>query len=247
MQPPLITIVTPTKNARHTISRLIRSLEAQTEKSFVWLVVDSGSDDNTLDLVRCAQLAKIKVLEGKDFSIYHGLNRALGILDTRYYLVAGADDCLEKTSVENYYACVEQGSDPDFVFSATRRRDKIVFPKRHLGWLYGMHGIGSSHSVGTLIKACLHNQVGPYSSRYPMLADAFFVKRAIMMGASSVHSKHIAGTYGEDGLSSSDALHYNLEFFDVQLQTERFALIQLCLFLLRLLKLSLSNREYKHL
>lgn len=42
-----LTIFTPTFNRCHVITKLYDSLEMQSDKDFVWLVVDDGSDDST--------------------------------------------------------------------------------------------------------------------------------------------------------------------------------------------------------
>ena len=46
-----LTIFTPTYNRAQTLPRLYDSLKRQTNKNFVWLIVDDGSEDNTKSLV----------------------------------------------------------------------------------------------------------------------------------------------------------------------------------------------------
>lgn len=46
-----LTIFTPTYNRGYIINKLYESLCEQTDKDFVWLLVDDGSTDNTKDLV----------------------------------------------------------------------------------------------------------------------------------------------------------------------------------------------------
>lgn len=47
----IITIFTPTYNRAHLLERLYLSLIKQTNHSFIWLVVDDGSTDNTKELI----------------------------------------------------------------------------------------------------------------------------------------------------------------------------------------------------
>ena len=49
---PLLTIFTPAYNRAHTLSRTYESLCRQSCKDFIWLIVDDGSADNTVELVR---------------------------------------------------------------------------------------------------------------------------------------------------------------------------------------------------
>jgi len=46
-----ITVFTPTYNRAHTLGRLYESLKKQTNKEFIWLIIDDGSTDNTKDLI----------------------------------------------------------------------------------------------------------------------------------------------------------------------------------------------------
>ena len=47
----LITIFTPTFNRKEQLKVLYASLCNQTNKDFIWLIVDDGSTDNTEELV----------------------------------------------------------------------------------------------------------------------------------------------------------------------------------------------------
>ncbi len=46
-----LTVFTPTFNRAYCIHQVYDSLLRQTEKNFMWLVVDDGSTDNTRELV----------------------------------------------------------------------------------------------------------------------------------------------------------------------------------------------------
>ena len=46
-----ITIVTPTYNRVHTLTKCYESLCNQSKKDFLWLVVDDGSTDDTEKLI----------------------------------------------------------------------------------------------------------------------------------------------------------------------------------------------------
>ena len=48
---PTITVFTPAYNRAHTIMRTYESLLAQTNKDFLWMVIDDGSTDNTKELI----------------------------------------------------------------------------------------------------------------------------------------------------------------------------------------------------
>ena len=46
-----LTVFTPAYNRAHTLGRTYKSLCAQSNKDFIWMVVDDGSTDHTRQLV----------------------------------------------------------------------------------------------------------------------------------------------------------------------------------------------------
>lgn len=47
-----ITVFTPAYNRADLLSRCYKSMQEQTNQNFVWMVIDDGSTDNTLDVLK---------------------------------------------------------------------------------------------------------------------------------------------------------------------------------------------------
>ena len=231
---PTIAVITATLNAEKYLPRLIKSLHEQTDGDFEWIVADGNSTDATARLVESSGL-RARLLQGKDFGIYDALNRAVAACSCDYYLVIGADDTLTPNALHDYRAAAHTQSLPDLVAAAYRKREAVHYPHKRLGWLYGMLGVASSHSVGLLIKRDLHTRFGWYSSKFPIAADQLFVKTAITRGASVHRERFVAGEFSVDGTSGTDSLGVISEIFRVQVRTERFALLQYLIFMARLM------------
>lgn len=236
-----ITVITATLDAANALPGLIRSLEDQTDLAFTWVVVDGCSVDDTESLVRQVRGFQTRFLQGKDFGIYDALNRGVLSIQDGYYLVMGADDELEPDAIAKFRAAIATGQSPDFVAAAIRQDGRLLKPRRRMGWLYGMRGIASSHSVGLLIKRSLHEKYGLYSKKLPIAADQLFVKQAVADGASVFHVPFVAGTFGVRGTSGSDPLGVLTEVFRVQVRTEKYVLGQYLIFIARLAKLYISG------
>jgi len=233
--PARLTIVTPTKNCVAAIEGLIDALNNQGDMNFVWLVADACSTDGTVELVKDRAKCQTKVIVSEDFSIYHGMNKALADIDTDYYLVVGSDDRLDAGTVEFINRTIREQAF-DLLFGAVMINGRKVRPGNKLGWLFAMHGVGSSHSVGTIIRTDLHKRFGAYSKRYPVLADQFFIKSVIYGGAKIIRSDQVFGYYSIGGFSGTHALDYLTDLLKLQLQTEKYWLLQLLLGFARLTK-----------
>lgn len=97
MNSELITYLTTTFNRRDDLSRLFVSLENQTVKNFLWLVIDDGSTDKTDELVKTLQKkASFSVIYKyeKNGGKHRALNHAFEYLKTPLTMVIDSDDIL---------------------------------------------------------------------------------------------------------------------------------------------------------
>lgn len=76
----MISIIIPTYNAAKCLPPLLESLEAQTIKEYELIVVDSSSEDNTVDIAR-SHNANVIIIQRSDFR--HGATRTLATQEAR--------------------------------------------------------------------------------------------------------------------------------------------------------------------
>lgn len=121
-----ISIITVVYNRRDTIAEALRSLRAQTYREIEHIVIDGGSRDGTLDVLRAeADEATILVSEPDD-GIYDALNKGLERATGEIVGVLHSDDVLAH---ERVLATVAEafGDGPDAVYGDLDyvRRDDI--------------------------------------------------------------------------------------------------------------------------
>lgn len=98
-----ITVFTPTYNRAYTLPRLYQSLLMQTDKRFIWLIVDDGSTDDTNELVKnWIQENKVTIhyeyQENQGKSMAH--NRGVELTKTELFTCVDSDDFLTETAIE---------------------------------------------------------------------------------------------------------------------------------------------------
>ena len=114
----MLSIITPTYNCEQQIMRLIKSLEIQNVSEFEWIVVDSMSKDNTLELVNSSKIKSKKIICEKDFGIYDAINKGIRLANFDYYIVAGSDDYFYEHTIKSYIDTLQNSQLPiDFIFS----------------------------------------------------------------------------------------------------------------------------------
>ena len=110
-----LTIFTPTYNRAHTLTRLYRSLCAQTCKDFEWLVIDDGSTDGTKELVKSFAdegIIPVEYIYKENGGLYTGYNAAYAVIQTELNTCIDSDDAMPANAVEIILSTWEKrGSD----------------------------------------------------------------------------------------------------------------------------------------
>src|SRR5258705_11239297 len=88
-------IITPTLNSGPKLEATINSVLSQKEDLFEYIVVDGGSSDETLNLLR-KHGERIKWISEKDRGVYDAMNKGIGMASGRYLYFLGAGDHLRE-------------------------------------------------------------------------------------------------------------------------------------------------------
>ncbi|TAK85446.1 MAG: glycosyltransferase [Betaproteobacteria bacterium] len=89
---PLVSIVTSTLDAAEVLPHTIRSLAAQEGARFEWIVVDGGSSDGTVELLRRHEKLIGRWLSEPDAGICDAWNKALAMARGEWLVFLGAGD-----------------------------------------------------------------------------------------------------------------------------------------------------------
>ncbi|RRJ61624.1 glycosyltransferase family 2 protein [Paenibacillus oralis] len=98
----LVTVVVPTYNKAAYIEEALKSIENQTYRDWRLLVVDDGSTDNTVSIVkRVMDPSRTQVIERKqNQGVCHVLNQALQTIQTKYFIQVDGDDWIVPETIE---------------------------------------------------------------------------------------------------------------------------------------------------
>lgn len=124
-----VSVIIPVYNAAEYIEANILNLSNQNYKDFEIILIDDGSQDNSLEILqKFEQQANVTVLH--QFNQGPGAARNLGIKNAngRYICFLDADDILAPTSIGQRVELLEQYPDVDFVFTDITRVDKADEP-----------------------------------------------------------------------------------------------------------------------
>jgi glycosyltransferase involved in cell wall biosynthesis len=198
-----LSIVTPAYNARNTIETTLKSVLLQkSEWSVEYIVVDGGSSDGTVDLLRKYD-EYIKWESAPDDGIYDAMNKGIrrargdwvGILNSDDWYVKGAFQKLESAIHRQPRAGIVVGG----VIRVSRdgATGKYVSPPQET-----FTTLKPNNHPATFVRRNVYQRLGTYRLSYPIAADLDFILRAQEEGVSIVR-EDTPFTYMREGGASS--------------------------------------------
>ena len=98
-----LTIFTPTYNRAYCLRTLYNSLKVQTDKDFVWLVIDDGSTDDTKELIsefQAEDVLELQYVYQENSGKHVAHNKAVKLCQTELFVCVDSDDFLTDNAVE---------------------------------------------------------------------------------------------------------------------------------------------------
>ncbi len=119
-----VTVVVPVYNASSYISRCIDSILSNNYKSYKLLLINDGSTDNTLDILKDYEkrYKNIQVIDQKNRGVSNTRNIAINLAKTKYIMFIDNDDYIKSDYISTYVKAIDN-SDYDMVIGGYQRID----------------------------------------------------------------------------------------------------------------------------
>lgn len=169
-------IITPTLNNRNSLIKTINSIEKQNYKNFEYIVIDGGSTDGTLEVLKNEKIIT-KWISEKDFGIYDAINKGINLSKGIYVNTINSGDEYFTENSLNIIKSYFDKNDVSFVFGAVKKNK--IYHKYEPNKMYWSFNFYPSHSGGFFIKRKIHNEIGLYNLKYKCSSDYDFFWRLI--------------------------------------------------------------------
>lgn len=178
-----ISVITVCYNSDKTIGHTLRSVGEQTHGDIEHIIVDGGSKDNTLEVVKAGGLHVAKVVSEKDNGIYDAMNKGIQMATGDVVAFLNADDFYKDADVLTLVAGVMQAEHLDALYGDVEffrpgQRDTVVrrynsgrFTAGRLGW-----GWMPAHPA-LFVRRALFERYGVFRTDYRIAGDFEFVAR----------------------------------------------------------------------
>ena len=236
MEKNKISIITVVKNSSSTIEKTINSVLAQEYNNLEYIVIDGGSNDGTIDIIKKYRDKIDKLIIENDNGIWDAMNKGLKIAKGDIVGFLNSDDTYNQNTlkiVNNYF----NNFKIDFLFGSVKKY-KIMhgFSPWKIKYSFGFY---TSHSVGFFINLDKHKKVGFYNSKYFSADLDIFYKIIVKHKMKGIASKKIEifGEFARGGYSSK--VNYIDHLFDlnqIRIDNGQNKYLVYALFLIKIIK-----------
>lgn len=183
---PLVSVITVVFNGVATLECAIRSVLQQTYDNVEYIIIDGGSDDGTLDILRRYDDRLDYWVSGKDAGIYDAMNKGIALAKGDYIGMLNADDYFAGPSALERIVRRLEESDADAVFSCLDivdpdNLDRVLRKYRIPNFSPFMLRIGvmPPHPTFYCRRSC-YEEAGPYRTDYRIAADFEMLARMLL-------------------------------------------------------------------
>jgi len=120
---PLLSIVTITRQNRDGLAMSAKSLAAQIQDNFEWIVIDGASSDGTAELLKKAPRTPNFLQSQPDHGIYDAMNKGLSRTNGDYTLFLNAGDSLANSDTLAQIYQELSGHRPEFLYGDALEQD----------------------------------------------------------------------------------------------------------------------------
>lgn len=249
---PLFSIVTVAFNSVSTIEDTIISLLSQSFHDYEYILIDGGSTDGTVEIIRKYENRISFWCSEKDAGIYHAMNKGLTHCNGRFVAMLNSDDWYEPNTLELAAKLIEKNPHADLICGAVQFwRDG----KKDLCCQSTLDGFSRSMTVfhpTTFIANDAHKQLGNYSlkfrlaSDYDMLLRLWLAKKQFVFCNEVFSNMRLSGVSERNWTDSlKDASRVKLQYFPASKVWFQFADMYLRDVLVRSVKALGLEKMYK--
>jgi glycosyltransferase involved in cell wall biosynthesis len=177
---PLVTVITAVFNAVDCIEDCIKSVLNQDCSNVEHIIVDGGSNDGTVEVLRCYNDRIALWISEQDSGVFDAWNKGLSLANGEWIAFLGSDDRYMPGAINVYMNLAVEHPEADFLVARARLDHPTGYAPVFGGpwkWPSFATAMTTVH-VGAMHRRSLFDRYGVFDSTYSMAADYEFLLRA---------------------------------------------------------------------
>lgn len=177
---PKISIITVCFNEEDTVEKTLLSIINQSYQNIEMVVIDGGSTDGTVDIIKKHQDKIAYFVSEPDSGLYNAMNKGIDAATGDFLYFLNANDTLfDKSTIEKIATCIDKNPDARFIFGDVRYikpngdffMDMIEYDNQEKNLLFIKQNI--CHQAVFYDKT-LFEEFGKYSEKLKIHSDTKF-------------------------------------------------------------------------
>ena len=198
---PSFSIVTTVKNNKSKLEKTINSLIRQKNKDFEHIIIDAGSTDGSLELIKKYENSVDYWVSRNDQGIYYGFNDGIKLARGDVIGIINSGDLYTKNAlkiISKYF----KKKKLDFIFGTVKKDEiKYKYDEKKIKWSFNFY---PAHSSGFFIKNNAQKKLGLYDTKFKCSADYDLFMKMILkkkMKGTVTKKTELIGKYEMGGFS----------------------------------------------
>ncbi|MGM7050396.1 glycosyltransferase family 2 protein [Escherichia fergusonii] len=196
-----ITVITINYNNAEGLSKTIASLEKQTNKEFEYLIIDGGSEDNSIENAKKSIICT-KIISEKDNGIYDAMNKGASLAQGEYIIFTNSGDELRRNSIEILMKALSETNTLYDIYHgilAFKKNDKVIY---YRGRKCDMLKSSMIEHPTVLMRKSTFNELKGFDNQWRYVADYDLILRAYLTQKRFFFIEKVIADFDVSGVSS---------------------------------------------
>ncbi len=236
---PLISVITAVYNSEKYLRESIESLHNQKYTNYEHIIIDGGSTDGSIKIIKEYEDKIDYWSSKKDKGIYDAFNIGMQLSKGDYIGFLNSDDKYTEEALSLLHKYVLKFPKKDFIFGSVKKHWGVLhgYKPYKIKWSWGFY---SSHSTGFFIKKDSAKKVGFYNLKYKYSSDYDYFFRMIVkkkMKGIATKKDELFGIFRRGGYSSRvNFLDHFFEEIKIRIDNNQNLFLVLIIFIYKYFK-----------
>ena len=220
---PLVSIITVVYNGEKYLEQTIQSVINQTYDNVEYIIIDGGSTDGTVDIIKKYEEQIDYWVSEKDAGIYDAMNKGISLCLGELVGLINADDYYELYTVENVGE-VYISKKPNMIYGdmgILNEKQKEIIRAHSLGIKYGIFSYNCKwiwikmlfgHPT-SFVSRETYKRWGLYDTNFKIAADYEFFLRIFTKNIKAIYVHQLFAWFRLEGISSTNKVLVQKENF----------------------------------